>query len=82
MILMDKSKKVNFVTKADLSQIAYLSNALYSKIKSVAPVYCVNFGMSNSSCNSRQEMENFPLWQYFRANFVNCYLWLRSAREV
>ena len=55
---MDKSKKLNFVIMADLSQIGNFSNALYSKIKSVAPVDCVNFEMSDSSCNSRQKVEN------------------------
>ena len=55
---MDKSKKLNFVIMADLSQIGNFSNALYSKIKSVAPVDCVNFEMSDSSCNSRQKVKN------------------------
>ena len=44
---------------ADLSQLEHFSSALSSKIKSVAPVYFVNFGLNNSSSNSRQAIKNF-----------------------
>ena len=46
-----------FVIMADLSQIEHFSSALSSETKSVTSLYFFDFGISNSSPNSRREIK-------------------------
>ena len=70
-VLMNKSMELYFVIMADLSHGGHFSSALFSETKLVNPIcFFFNFGISNSSRNSRREMKKIPLWEDSHANVL------------